>query len=52
LTENTRLREDEKMPLVYDYRKDRVIKKRRRKKKNEPRGRQASLLKQTTLTKR
>jgi hypothetical protein len=38
------------MPLVYDLRKDKVVKKRRRKKKIEPKGRQTSLFEQNSET--
>jgi hypothetical protein len=36
------------MPLIYDFRKGKVVKKKRRKKKIEQKGRQTSLFDQTS----
>jgi hypothetical protein len=36
------------MPLVYNLRKDKVVKKKRRRKKIESKGRQTSLFDQTS----
>jgi len=36
------------MPLIYDFRKGKIVKKKRRKKKIEQKGRQTSLFGQTS----